>query len=338
MRRRELFGLLASLACWSCSRRDEGEGPPETRTKREAPPSPAPARVGPLGSLDDVPEPLRPAFADAPGHTLPPVALARGDEPAQDFPRFLAEQPPELSPARSTLALLPIGEYPRGFIVEYDSVRLVRSPAPELLAEVVAAWFGLPVRVLPAIPDDELEGLPIREQDGRRQLDAAAMIEWLGPRKPKDCACLLALTLEDLYAAPEPESAFVFGYASTQARVGVHSMLRYDPGFADVTRRPPDFQQRILERGIRVICHELAHLFGLRHCIHYACVMNPTAGVRDLDELPWRLCPVCLRKLWTVADFDIAERWRELTAIAAAHELDAEQAWFTARLAALASG
>ncbi len=231
-----------------------------------------------------------------------------------------------------TIAILPIGEYPRGFVIEYEAVRLVRSPEPAIITRFLEAWFGLPTRMLPAMSDEVLEQLPAREHDGRRQLDAAAVLAWLRERRPVDATCELALTLEDLYA---DDAEWVFGYASIVERVGVHSMLRYDPGFHDVTARGPEFEHTILRRALRVLAHEGAHMFGLRHCFHFECLMNPTAGLEDLDRLPLHLCPVCLRKLMSVTGMSIVERWQRLVALCDELSLPDERDWFADRVRAL---
>jgi archaemetzincin len=261
-------------------------------------------------------------------HRPPPANLPIDGEPPQSYADFVAEQPARPSSANRTIAILPIGEYPRGFIVEYERTHLVRSPEPALLGRVCEAWFGLPVTILPAMADELLEPMPARERDGRRQLDAEALLTTL--RLPSDCFCMLALTLEDLY---QPGEAWVFGLASIPDRVAVHSMLRYDPGFANADARPPDFEHTILTRALRVVVHELGHLFGLRHCVHFACIMNPTAGLADLDALPLDLCPVCLRKLWTATGLSLETRWRSLAELAQTLELDHEATWYRERLA-----
>lgn len=330
MRRREL--LLSLIWLGACGRptaeRRESEPEPEPE-----PPAAEPTPPDPLGSLDDVPEILRPAF-DLDAHLPPPADLPLDGERPQTYAELLAEHPPRPRPGARTIAILPIGEYPHGFVVEYGSVRLVRSLAPELIARWVEAWFGLPTRILPAMSDEVLEQLPARDDPvgERRQLDAAAILDWLHERRPEDATCVLALTLEDLYA---DDAQWVFGYAAISRRVGVHSMLRYDPGLADTDARKPDFERTIMTRALRVLAHEIAHMFGLRHCAHFTCIMNPTAGLEHLDRLPLHLCPVCLRKLWAVSELSLSERWVQLAALCGELGLVEEQAWFVERLRAL---
>ncbi|PRQ08052.1 archaemetzincin [Enhygromyxa salina] len=331
MRRREF--LILALGVGACER-----AKPELAARDDAPElptaAPAPAPASPLGSLDDIPAVLRPAFSLT-GHAPPPRSVTASGEPPQSFAEFLAEHPPRPRPDARTIAILPIGEYPRGFVVEYDAVRLVRSPEPELLARFISAWFGLPTTILPAMTDEPLERLPARELDGRRQLDAAALLEWVRQRRPADATCVVALTLEDLYAE---DAAWVFGYASVDKRVGVHSMLRYDPGFDDTEARGPAFEATIRARALRVLAHEVAHMFGLRHCVHFHCLMNATAGIADIDRAPLHLCPVCLRKLWVVSGVSLVERWQRLAELCDELEQPQECAWFDACLRLLGVG
>ena len=326
------MSLIGLAACSPASERSEADSAGSSGP-RPSPRAPKPAPPDPLGSLADVPPALRPAFSRE-AHEAPPPGLPIDGEPAQSFADFLRERPPHTSARRPSLALLPIGEYPQGFIVGLGGMRLVRSPELPRLARFLEAWFGLPTQILPAMPDEVLESLPTRVHEGQRQLDASAVLDWLGGQRPPG-SLLLALTLEDLYDAG---SEWLFGYASLGARVGVHSMLRYDPGFADTDARGPDFRARIRARALRVVAHEVAHMLGLRHCAHFRCIMNPTAGLEDLDALPLRLCPVCLRKLWVATGVPLAQRWTALIALCEGADSerllnrDLECEWYAKRL------
>jgi archaemetzincin len=43
--------------------------------------------------------------------------------------------------------------------------------------------------------------------------------------------------------------------------------------------------------------HEVGHVLTLRHCTAFACLMNGSNHLDELDRQPLHLCPVCLRKL-----------------------------------------
>jgi archaemetzincin len=276
-------------------------------------------------------EPPRPKPAP-PGDEPPPPGLPIGDEPPQDLAAFLAEPRRAITAELRTLELLPIGEYPRGFVVEYERVHLVRSPEPELLRRFAEAWFGLPVRVLPAMSDELLERQVQREFEGRRQFDAEALLDVVAPLRSPDAHSLLALLLEDLWA-PSVDGQWVFGLAAVDRGLAVHSMLRYDPGLKSADDRPADFEGVIRDRALRVLVHETGHLLGIRHCVHFRCVMNPTAGLEDLDRLPLRLCSICLDKLVAASGVDRRGRAKALRELYVEMDMVEERDWIDARLA-----
>ena len=55
--------------------------------------------------------------------------------------------------------------------------------------------------------------------------------------------------------------------------------------------------------------HEIGHMFGLKHCVYYECILNGSNGGFESDRFPDRtLCPICLTKLKLNIKFDIRER------------------------------
>ena len=131
----------------------------------------------------------------------------------------------------------------------------------------------------------------------------------LKQRLPKDAFCVLAITMQDLY--PEDAWNYVFGQAALRDRVGVYSFARYDPAFYGQPR-DDDYEKTLLMRSCRILVHETGHMFGLSHCIYYACVMNGSNNLQEGDAQPLRLCPVCLRKLQFNLQFDVVKRYRTL--------------------------
>lgn len=61
-----------------------------------------------------------------------------------------------------------------------------------------------------------------------------------------------------------------------------------------------------------VVAHEVTHMFGIRHCIHYKCLMNGSNHLEESSKKPLYLCVVCLRKLQSNIKFDILERYIRL--------------------------
>lgn len=174
----------------------------------------------------------------------------------------------------------------------------------------------LPARTTAGIPKRANE----RVDGGRPQLLATAILKDLAPSLPPGAACLLALTAEDLY--PVESWNYVFGLASIDGRVGVHSLARLDA---------PDPKLR-LRRVLTVAGHEAAHAFGLKHCIHRRCLMNGFNTLEELDRGVLALCPICLRKLAWGAGVDLLRLHRDLAEFLARVGLAADAAVFQSRL------
>ena len=79
------------------------------------------------------------------------------------------------------------------------------------------------------------------------------------------------MAITDLY--PRDEWNFVFGLASIKDRTGVFSFARYDPRFFEPKEYIPKYDE-IFWRAAGVMAHETCHMFGMRHCIYFDCLMN----------------------------------------------------------------
>jgi archaemetzincin len=96
----------------------------------------------------------------------------------------------------------------------------------------------------------------------------------------------------------------VFGLASSNSRTGVFSFARYDERFFDTEPYKLDYEV-LFSRSLKVMVHEVTHMFGLKHCIYYSCIMNGSNHLEEGGKKPLELCPVCLRKLQLSLNFDI---------------------------------
>jgi archaemetzincin len=335
------LGCAATIACDAATRArwiDEAlrEAPhDEDVAPREEPVDPGAAA---LGSLADLAPADRVAFTDRRGFApLPPPRprewRAIRPEPAQSVDDFLAAGPVARAAPRDAIALLPLGRFPFDVIEGPDFVGLVHTPALSDLAEFVAAIFATRTDVLPAT-DFPADDVPHREMRGHRQYEAPALLEQIAPRRPDDAHGLVALVNVDLFAWNEQE--FAFGFTLEHRRLGVVGFSRYDPSFWG-GERPDDLAGAVLRRSLRVLVHELGHVFGLAHCQHFRCTMNGVAHLAELDKLPLHLCPVCLRKLQLVTDLDPRAMYRSLAPIAERIHLAEEATWLRRRLAVLES-
>ncbi|GAA4364712.1 archaemetzincin family Zn-dependent metalloprotease [Hymenobacter saemangeumensis] len=153
--------------------------------------------------------------------------------------------------------------------------------------QAVAAFYGLPVAVLPPeeLPASAL--CPVR-----RRPRAAVVLDSLHarfPSTPQARTKVLALTTEDIELEDPPQKPHwgVFGLAN---RVGgnecIASTFRLGPGRTD--------------RLIKVCLHELGHTLHLPHCTSASasCLMRDAGGkVATVDAEKEYLCEACRAKL-----------------------------------------
>lgn len=131
---------------------------------------------------------------------------------------------------------------------------------------------------------------------------------FLKKRLPDDAIAFIAITEKDLY--PEPSWNFVFGLATNN--LGVMSIFRLLEN-EDYTL--------CLERLIKVISHEMGHMFSVSHCINAVCVMNGSNTMEETDKQPNRLCSDCLKKLSWNLKFNDRERLQRIASFFKKHGL-----------------
>jgi len=97
-----------------------------------------------------------------------------------------------------------------------------------------------------------------------------------------------------------------------QNRTGVFSFARYEEKFYSSDRDIISDRNLIIWRSCKVMVHEIAHMFGLRHCIFFDCIMNGSNNLEENDRKPLFLCPVCVRKLQHAIGFQMLNRYQLL--------------------------
>jgi len=204
-------------------------------------------------------------------------------EPGQTYAQYIREATNPRNETRTTIYILPLGisgEQENALISE--------------VAEYAGIFFDTPVVVQKSIP------MPPQAHDPKRgQTDAHQLLGLLASRVPDDALALAGMTDKDLYSGA---LNFVFGLASLEARVGVYSFYRY--------RSDP---KTMLKRTCKVMTHELGHIFSMRHCIEYHCLMNGSNSLSESDARPMVLCPVCAKKLeYNFKGIDMAARYEKL--------------------------
>ncbi|MCA9662917.1 MAG: hypothetical protein KC486_31545 [Myxococcales bacterium] len=286
------------------------------------------ARAVALGSLRDLPVEVRAALA--PDDDDRPIPRPRADdwlnshrERGQTYAEYLRQGFNRPTPERRTIVVIPLG----------DSDDLGDGmPALADLVDFIGRFFQLPARSAPPLALADL-GARSRRHYGRRQHLTGDLLDALRRRLPADAYCTIGVTAADLY--PGPKWNFVFGEARLHERVGVHSFARYDPAFYG--ERDDDRPRTILNRGLKVMAHEVGHMLSILHCVHYRCLMNGTNHIAETDRAPLHLCPVCRRKLLAATRCDLGRREAALAEFFGARGLEAPAARCARRAATIAA-
>ncbi len=289
-------------------------------------------RIKALGDTSGLPEVLRRALE--PGEDFKPISipksgdwLAEHHETGQSFDEYLWSKPNRPDKKRSKIYLQPLGEFgfPQSGVPPKGKIPLVQT-----LKEYAAAYFSMPVDVLPSLSLSEHNiTTRINQFTRNQQILSSDVLAILQKNVPADAFCVFAITMEDLY--PEPSWNFVFGQASLRERVGVYSFARYDPAFYG-QKRGKDYEKILLWRSCKVLAHETSHMFGLTHCIYFECILNGSNHLAESDARPSHLCPVCLRKLQHSIGFDVVSRYGNLLHFYKKVGFDNEALWVTKRL------
>lgn len=124
----------------------------------------------------------------------------------------------------------------------------------------------------------------------RRQYRASELLSFLKGRFPREALKVVAVTGKDIYTR---QTNFVFGLADLSGKVCVLSTCRLRQSFWG---KPQD-DSLLYARTLKVLYHELAHTFGMRHCDKIQCAMCYHNSLPELDASFVRFCPTCAREL-----------------------------------------
>lgn len=243
--------------------------------------------------------------------------LAGQKEPGQTFDEYIDSSPTVPTDDRNIIYVQPLGKFTS------DQNRVIK-----ITSDYIEAFYGLKVKTLPTKP----LRAKLTEPDQRmidypkhRQLRTGYIMEkMLQPALPADAAALIAFTNEDLY--PDSSMYFVFGQASLENRVGVWSLFRLDD--------QANFDT-FLRRTMKISAHELGHMFGMRHCTKYECVMSGSNHVDETDRRPIDACPECMAKICWMMKEEPADRYSRLAEFSSKNKLKVEAVDFGRKNAAI---
>lgn len=170
------------------------------------------------------------------------------------------------------VAILPLGE------VDRDVLEKVR--------EGICSVYRVEVVILPARP------LPVKAYyPPRDRYRADVLLEFLEETIPDSCSKVLGITGRDISAAKGKVLDYgIFGYGRMGGKPCLVSTFRLG--------RNALSSDRLYERVVKVVNHELGHTFGLDHCARDRCLMQDGEGtIRTVDQESGEFCDECRRKI-----------------------------------------
>jgi archaemetzincin len=250
------------------------------------------------------------------GNPQPGDWLTAFREPGQTFDEYLAGNPTVPTKERRKIYVLPLGNF------SAEQRRVIETTTGYL-----AAFYGLSVESLSARPLNAVfPNVRHNKLTLTRQIKTGYILnEILVPILPADAAALIAFTDQDVYS--DESMNYVFGQASVDKRVGVWSLyrLRERAGF-----------DKFLRRTIKIATHETGHMFSMKHCTKYECVMSGTNNISETDRRPVDACPECMAKVCWLSGVDPGARYRRLAEFCRRSGMTSEAKDFEAKAAALA--
>ncbi|HVF46212.1 MAG TPA: archaemetzincin [Pyrinomonadaceae bacterium] len=218
--------------------------------------------------------------------------LATHNEPGQTFEEYLEAEPRKPTAERHKIYVMPMG----GFNGK-------QQKAIDAAAAYLEIFYDLPVQRLPPRPLNPAGGnVRLNKLTRTRQVRTGHVLDdILKPALPSDAAALIAFTSDDLF--PDGPKSYVFGQASLEDRVGVWSLARLDDNTDE---------RGFLVRTLKIAAHETGHMFSMRHCTKYECLMSGTNHLGETDRRPIDACPECTAKICWLSDADQAQRYDSL--------------------------
>ncbi|CAF3243453.1 unnamed protein product [Rotaria sp. Silwood2] len=289
-----------------------------------------------LGDISKLPRDMQLAVTNKLNESFQPVPKPK----SSDWLANHAEQGQTMKSFERTMSkAIPHATFKTIYIQSIGSFNHPRAAPLDIIIQFACVFFsGCDVELLPTI--DFSKDMKSRNNYGTIQYRTDGFYNCLSQTRHKrntrrELLCV-AVTMADIY--PDEDWNFVYGQAHPIDGLGVYSFARLDPLFLESPKTllttPLTDEHRIimLRRCVKILLHELGHLFGLKHCIYYVCLMNGANHEREMDRQPLYLCPVCLRKLYSTFNFNVRTIYEKFINLCETYGLEEERIWYQKRL------
>lgn len=169
-----------------------------------------------------------------------------------------------------------------------------------LSARGIQALFGVEAKVLPPVAMPRTAWYPPRGRyRAERLLD---FLDRSAPRHP-ECVWFVGFTSLDISTTKGDRVDWgIFGLGAIGGRSCVVSTLRLARGGVPA--------EKVRERTVKVVNHELGHVFGLDHCPVAGCLMHDAEGtVRTVDGEDGTPCAACRARLGREVGHDLSTKF-----------------------------
>jgi archaemetzincin len=222
--------------------------------------------------------------------------LIYNKEYGQTYQEFIRSSVIPVSEDREVIYLAPI---------IYGDDELNQGFINALVIMCQSYFFGMKVKLLPQ--KINLREVGAKRHNGRVQANVSDVLKLLTNELPADGYCLVGFTEKDLINSASKRKTGSFTSGNISSRVSVFTFASYDPLYYLNPGKDQREQEKLmkyyfilLKRICKVAVNEVLHLFGLKNCIYFQCIMNGYNTMEEFDKRPLEMCPVCLRKLYTV--------------------------------------
>ena len=192
----------------------------------------------------------------------------------------------------------------------------------------------------------------VNDNDGVKQFDVCDIIDGIlhvysTNKYQKTGYCIVGFTDEDIF---EDNSGFgiLRGRAFGGSKVACFSMYNYIKILNNPSNNLDHIQNEKLSL-LNTIAHEILHCFGLDHCVYYVCCMNAWCDIiheyynhvssKLIKELKlnkntlysvasMHLCPIDLKKLHYLVDFDVKKRYHDLKYFHQKYRFNIQTKWY----------